>query len=73
MNNIQVVDDVVHQTESLFSSFYDDSDTAFVFTRTTACRKLEIMEMEVMSFTLILFVTTDGVMKCQTPTTLVPL
>lgn len=32
MNNIQVVDDVVRETESLFSSFYDDSETAFVFT-----------------------------------------
>ncbi|KAK7680798.1 hypothetical protein QCA50_016106 [Cerrena zonata] len=32
MNNIQVVDDIVRQTESLFSSFYNDSETAFVFT-----------------------------------------
>lgn len=32
MNNIQVVDDIVHQTEELFSSFYNDSETTFVFT-----------------------------------------
>ncbi|CAL1697714.1 unnamed protein product [Somion occarium] len=32
MNNIQVVDNIVRQTEQSFSEFYEDSETAFVFT-----------------------------------------
>lgn len=32
MKNIQVVDDIVKQTEALFSEFYRDDATAFVFT-----------------------------------------
>jgi len=32
MNNIQVVDDIVNQTEALFSEFYNDEDTAYIFT-----------------------------------------
>ena len=32
MNNIQVVDDVVRQTEILFSEFYGDAETSFIFT-----------------------------------------
>lgn len=32
MNNIQVVDRIVQQTEELFSNFYHDEETSFVFT-----------------------------------------
>ncbi|KIJ64347.1 hypothetical protein HYDPIDRAFT_133114 [Hydnomerulius pinastri MD-312] len=32
MNNIQVVDNVVRDTEKLFSQFYEDEDTSFIFT-----------------------------------------
>ncbi|KAG6873897.1 hypothetical protein C0995_009676 [Termitomyces sp. Mi166 len=32
MNNIQVVDSIVRQTESLINEFYDDQDTSFIFT-----------------------------------------
>jgi hypothetical protein len=32
MQNIMVVDDIVRQTEDLVSSFYDDEETAYVFT-----------------------------------------
>jgi GPI ethanolamine phosphate transferase 1 len=32
MMNIQVVDTIVKQTETLFSEFYGDNETAFVFT-----------------------------------------
>ncbi len=32
MKNIQVVDNIVNQTEALFRKFYQDDDTAFVFT-----------------------------------------
>lgn len=32
MHNIQVVDDIVRQTESLFEDFFGDNKTAFVFT-----------------------------------------
>jgi phosphatidylinositol glycan class N len=32
MNNIQVVDNIVQQTETLFSEFYDDEDTSYIFT-----------------------------------------
>ncbi|KAI1787192.1 alkaline phosphatase-like protein [Ganoderma leucocontextum] len=32
MKNIQVVDKIVNQTEELFREFYQDDDTAFVFT-----------------------------------------
>ncbi|KAI0790171.1 PigN-domain-containing protein [Irpex lacteus] len=32
MTNIQVVDTIVKQTEALFSEFYGDEDTAFIFT-----------------------------------------
>ena len=32
MTNIQVVDTIVKQTEALFSEFYGDEETAFVFT-----------------------------------------
>ena len=32
MTNIQVVDTIVRQTEALFTEFYGDEDTAFVFT-----------------------------------------
>lgn len=32
MANIQVVDEIVRQTEALFSEFYGDSSTSFVFT-----------------------------------------
>ena len=32
MTNIQVVDSIVRQTEALFSEFYGDERTAFVFT-----------------------------------------
>ncbi|KAF9238476.1 Phosphatidylinositolglycan class N-domain-containing protein [Melanogaster broomeanus] len=32
MNNIQVVDDIVRETEKLFAQFYGDEETCFVFT-----------------------------------------
>lgn len=32
MNNIQVVDDIVRETEKLFLDFYGDEETSFVFT-----------------------------------------
>ena len=32
MNNIRVVDSIVQQTEELFSKFYGDDLTSFVFT-----------------------------------------
>ncbi|KAG2365546.1 Phosphatidylinositolglycan class N-domain-containing protein [Suillus spraguei] len=32
MNNIQVVDRIVRQTEELFSDFYHDEETSFIFT-----------------------------------------
>lgn len=32
MNNIQVVDSIVQQTEELFSDFYHDQETSFIFT-----------------------------------------
>ncbi|KAG1750445.1 Phosphatidylinositolglycan class N-domain-containing protein [Suillus paluster] len=32
MNNIQVVDRIVQQTEELFSDFYHDEETSFIFT-----------------------------------------
>lgn len=32
MNNIQVVDSIVRQTEELFSNFYHDEETSFIFT-----------------------------------------
>ncbi|KAF8885809.1 Phosphatidylinositolglycan class N-domain-containing protein [Infundibulicybe gibba] len=32
MNNIRVVDSIVRQTEELFSEFYQDEETAFIFT-----------------------------------------
>lgn len=32
MANIQVVDEIVRQTEALFSEFYGDNSTSFVFT-----------------------------------------
>ena len=32
MKNIQVVDTIVNQTEELFRQFYQDDDTAFIFT-----------------------------------------
>ncbi|KAG6880001.1 hypothetical protein C0992_008208 [Termitomyces sp. T32_za158] len=32
MNSIQVVDDIVRQTESLINEFYNDQDTSFIFT-----------------------------------------
>ncbi|KZT65104.1 PigN-domain-containing protein [Daedalea quercina L-15889] len=32
MANIQVVDEIVHQVEQLFTDFYRDTETAFVFT-----------------------------------------
>ncbi|KAG6841304.1 hypothetical protein C0991_012474 [Blastosporella zonata] len=32
MNNIQVVDDVVQQTETLLNDFYEDQETSFIFT-----------------------------------------
>ena len=32
MANIQVVDEIVKQTEELISEFYKDEETAFVFT-----------------------------------------
>ena len=73
MNNIQVVDDVVRETESLFSSFYDDSETAFVFTADHGMSKIGNHGDGGDVIYSYSFVTTNGVMKCQTPTTLVPL
>ncbi|KAF8840654.1 PigN-domain-containing protein [Paxillus ammoniavirescens] len=32
MNNIQVVDNIVRETEKLFLQFYDDEETSFIFT-----------------------------------------
>lgn len=32
MTNIQVVDAIVRQTEALFSEFYGDEETSYVFT-----------------------------------------
>lgn len=32
MANIQVVDGIARQVEQLFTEFYEDSETAFVFT-----------------------------------------
>lgn len=32
MENIRVVDNIVHETENLISKFYGDKDTSFVFT-----------------------------------------
>jgi GPI ethanolamine phosphate transferase 1 len=32
MNNIKVVDDIVRQTEILFSEYYGDTETSFIFT-----------------------------------------
>ena len=32
MNNIQVVDTIVRQTEALFTEFYKDEETSYVFT-----------------------------------------
>jgi hypothetical protein len=32
MNNIQVVDSIARETEALFTKFYDDEETSFVFT-----------------------------------------
>jgi len=32
MNNIQVVDNIVRETEKLFLDFYGDEETTFVFT-----------------------------------------
>ncbi|TFK28974.1 GPI ethanolamine phosphate transferase 1 [Coprinopsis marcescibilis] len=32
MNNIQVVDDIVKQTETLINNFYGDKETSFIFT-----------------------------------------
>jgi len=32
MNNIRVVDNIVHETEQLFKNFYNDQDTAYIFT-----------------------------------------
>lgn len=32
MNNIQAVDLIVQQTEQLFSDFYHDEETSFIFT-----------------------------------------
>lgn len=32
MHNIQVVDEIVRQTESLFEDYFGDNKTAFVFT-----------------------------------------
>jgi phosphatidylinositol glycan class N len=32
MNNIRVVDTIVHETEKLFEHFYGDQDTAYIFT-----------------------------------------
>ena len=32
MANIQVVDEIVKQTEAMFNEFYRDDETAFIFT-----------------------------------------
>ena len=32
MNNIKIVDDIVRQTEILFSEYYGDAETSFIFT-----------------------------------------
>lgn len=32
MQNIQVVDDIVEQTEKLFSDYFRDDQTSFIFT-----------------------------------------
>jgi phosphatidylinositol glycan class N len=32
MKNIQVVDDIVRQTEALISDFYKDEETSYIFT-----------------------------------------
>lgn len=32
MNNIQVVDNIVRQTEELMDSFYGDKETSYLFT-----------------------------------------
>ena len=32
INNIQVVDDIVRETEQLFSGFYGDQETSYIFT-----------------------------------------
>jgi phosphatidylinositol glycan class N len=32
MNNILVVDDIVRETEQLFSGFYGDQETSYIFT-----------------------------------------
>jgi len=32
MRNIQVVDDIVQQTENLLSEFYQDDETSYIFT-----------------------------------------
>jgi hypothetical protein len=32
MNNIRVVDDIVRETEQLFSEFYGDQETSYIFT-----------------------------------------
>lgn len=32
MRNIQVVDDIVHETEKLVNEFYQDNSTSFIFT-----------------------------------------
>lgn len=32
MNNINVVDDIVRDTEKLFNEFYNDEDTSYIFT-----------------------------------------
>lgn len=32
MKNIQLVDDIVRQTEELMTQFYGDSETSYIFT-----------------------------------------
>ncbi|KAG6902739.1 hypothetical protein C0995_012403 [Termitomyces sp. Mi166 len=32
MNNIRLVDDIIHQTETVINEFYNDRDTSFIFT-----------------------------------------
>lgn len=32
MKNIQIVDDIVRQTEILMSEFYQDEETSYIFT-----------------------------------------
>jgi len=32
MENIQIVDDIVRQTETIFSEFFQDEETSFIFT-----------------------------------------